>query len=105
MARAYVRARLANGGVHPELTDALRQTYRENFLKIKIDTVLLPDDEVGAKSQPFPVWTLGPVLQGATNALVESAQCQPSLVASSLFAHAAGAVQAIVDVRTVRGSS
>ena len=43
------------------------------------------------------------MLEGATNALVESAQCQPSLAAASLFAHAAGAVQAIADVRTVRG--
>ena len=69
----------------------------------RVDVVLLADDGVGAKSQPFPVWALGPVLEGATNALVKSAQCQPSLAASSLFAHAAGAVQAIVDVRTVRG--
>ena len=72
-------------------------------IAIAVDVVLLPDDEVGAKSQPFPVQALGPVLEGATNALVKSAQCQPSLAASSLFAHAAGAVQAIVDVRTVRG--
>ena len=103
MARAYVRARIANGGAHPPLTDDLRRVYRENLLKIAIDTILLPDDRVGAKSRPFPVWALGRVLEGATNALVESAQCQPSLAASSLFAHAAGAVQAIVDVRTVRG--
>ena len=72
-------------------------------IAIDVDVVLLLDDEVGAKSQPFPVQALGPVLEGATNALVKSAQCQPSLAASSLFAHAAGAVQAIVDVRTVRG--
>jgi Protein of unknown function (DUF3987)/Bifunctional DNA primase/polymerase, N-terminal len=103
MRRAYVGARIANGGNHPPLTDELGQAYRENFLKIGLDTVLLPDDKVGAKFQPFPIWTLGPVLEGATNALVESAQCQPSLAASSLFAHAAGAVQGLVDVRTVRG--
>jgi len=71
--------------------------------RIAVDVFLLADDGVGAKSQPFPVWALGPVLEGATNALVKTAQCQPSLAASSLFAHAAGAVQAIVDVRTVRG--
>ena len=74
-----------------------------SFAVLNIDPFNLPSDEVEAKSKPFPVWALGPMLQGATNALVESAQCQPSLAASSLFAHAAGAVQAIVDVRTVRG--
>ena len=74
-----------------------------DWLEGAIDTILLPDDKVGAQSQPFPVWALGPVLEGTTTALVESAQCRPSLAASSLFAHAAGAVQAIVDVRTVRG--
>jgi len=72
-------------------------------IAIGVDVVILPDDEVGAKSQPFPVQVLGPVLEGATTALVKAAQCQPSLAAASLFAHAAGAVQAIVDVRTVRG--
>jgi Protein of unknown function (DUF3987)/Bifunctional DNA primase/polymerase, N-terminal len=107
LSRVYVRARLANDGEHPRYTEKvaaeLEPKYREAFLKIKFDTVLLPDDKVGAKSQPFPVWALGPMLEGATNALVESAQCQPSLAASSLFGHAAGAVQALVDVRTVRG--
>ena len=111
MARAYIRDRIANGGEHRPFTDendpreaALRKAYRENLRKITIDTILLLGDKFSkGKSQPFPVWALGPMLEGATNALVESAQCQPSLAASSLFAHAAGAVQALVDVRTVRG--
>jgi hypothetical protein len=45
MTRAYVRARLANGGEHPPLTEELGRSYRENFLKIDLFNLIdVPPD-------------------------------------------------------------
>ena len=92
----------AEGELGAPTTDAPRfsEAPDEAHFVIKHDWLRMTD---GSRSKPFPVQALGPVLEGVTNAVVESAQCQPSLAAAALFAHAAGAVQAIVDVRTVRG--
>ncbi len=46
MARAYARARIANGGEHPELTDDLRQVYRESLQIMVLD--------VGPEAEPEP---------------------------------------------------
>ena len=56
-----------------------------------------------AKPREFPIDALGPTLAGVTRAIIEVAQCQPSLAAATVLAHVAGAVQAIADVRTPQG--
>ena len=62
--RAYAKARIANNGDHPKLTDDLRQVYRENFPKIalyQIDPTEAPadlpkSDKTGATSKFALTW-------------------------------------------------
>jgi Protein of unknown function (DUF3987) len=56
-----------------------------------------------ATTKPFPIDDLGRILADVTRAIIEVAQCQPSLAAATVLAHVAGAVQAIADVRTPQG--
>jgi hypothetical protein len=98
--RVYVKH--SRGGEFPALSDELRQEIR-TFGCRAVDLIHLIEDSPNAQSAPFPVDALGTTLRGAVDAVVEAAQCPPSLAAAALFAHAAGAVQAIADVRTNLG--
>jgi hypothetical protein len=85
-----------------QLTDDLRAEL-ESMRDVAADVFHIIDDRPDAKSAPFPIDALGPMLADVTRTLAKAAQCQPSLAAAAFFSHAAAAVQAIADVRTPLG--
>ena len=101
IARVYAK-RAIRDGAFPALDDELGEELRIFILR-SIDLHHLIVTFPGAKSTPFPTDALGPTLAGVTNAIIEIAQCQPSLAALTVLGHVAGAAQAIADVRTPEG--
>ena len=95
IARVYAK-RFIRDGVFPALTDDLREELRTFQLR-SIDLHRLIVTFPGAKSTPFPTDALGPTLAGVTSAIIEIAQCQPSLAALTVLGHVAGAAQAIAS--------
>jgi len=105
VARIFVKRKL--GTESPKLSwdgylNALGNADRHALRLAELNALAL-EAAADAEPKPFPIDALGPMLAGVTDAIIEAAQCQPSLPAVTILGHVAGAVQAIADVRTPQG--
>jgi Protein of unknown function (DUF3987) len=106
LARVFVKRKL--GTESPKLSEAgYKRDLRLALMRV-VKLAKLHDLSVeaaeDARPREFPIDALGPTLAGVTRAIIEIAQCQPSLAAATVLGHVAGAVQAIADVRTPQGT-